>query len=94
MTRPPTPRTAPPPAPEVGERVTFYFKVSGEAKLRSRSATIKQFWSGSDRTLAELDVDFTPEEVALWQFSRSQLHAHMTTHPISGSWTRLPVANG
>lgn len=44
--------------------------------------------------MAEIDVDFTEEEVALWSYPRLQRHAHMTTHPISGSWVRLPVANG
>jgi len=72
----------------------FYFMVTGETKLRSRPAAITQIWTGADRTIAELDVDFTPDEVALWKYPRIQRHAHMTTHPISGSWVRLPVANG
>lgn len=93
MTRAPTPRTQPPAGPEVGERALFYFLVSGETKLRSRTATVKQLWTGEDRTIAELDVDFTPEEVALWKYARVQRHAHMTVHPISGSWVRLPVAS-
>jgi hypothetical protein len=69
----------------------FYFLAAGE-RLRSRTATIKQIWTGGDRTVAELDVDFTEAEVADWQFPRTQRHSHMTTHPISGSWVPLPVA--
>ncbi len=93
MDRSSTPRSPARPAPAVGEQVLFYFLVSGEARLRSRTAAIRQIWTGADRTIAELDVDFTPEEVALWRFPRAQSHAHMTTHPISGSWVRLPLAN-
>jgi hypothetical protein len=92
MSRAPTARSASPSGPEVGERVTFYFAVSGETKLRSRVAMIKQLWAGEDRTIAELEVDFSADEVALWNYPRAQRHAHMVTHPVSGSWVRLPLA--
>lgn len=66
----------------------FFFLVTGETKLRSRAATIKQLWTGDDRTIAELEVDFTPDEIAAWKFSPTQRHARLATHPVSGAWTR------
>lgn len=93
MPRPPPPPFVPPPGPQVGDRVLFYFATPGSTRLGSRAAKIVNIWTGDNKTIAQLEVEFTDDEVKQWGFARTQLHTPLATHPKSGTWVRLPVAS-
>jgi len=70
---------------KVGARVLFHFLVSGESVLRTRPAVVMAVYDG-DR--ADLEVEITPEETAVWGYTSAQGHVPKATgRPSSGEWT-------
>ena len=92
MAKPPPVQHIPPPGPEAGERVLYYFISPGATRLRSRYAEIAKLWT-TDRVYAELVVDVTDEESEAWKIAKTQRSAPMSERPVCGSWVRLPLAN-